>query len=109
MKSRRHLGQIELLALIAVMRLGDAAYGVAIANEIENAGGRRIALASLYLTLDRLEANGLVQSELGEPTPERGGRAKTYFRVTARGIKEARDARRLLSNICNGVPALENL
>src|SRR5712692_11221236 len=101
MKSRKHLGQVEFMALVAMMRLGDDAYGVAIAREIEKAGRREVALASLYLTLDRLEANGLIQSKLGEPTPERGGRAKTYFRVTALGIREAQDARRALINLCD--------
>jgi PadR family transcriptional regulator, regulatory protein PadR len=104
---RKHLGQIEFMALVAMMRLGDDAYGVAIAREIEKASGREVALASLYLTLDRLEANALIQSELGEPTPERGGRAKTYFRVTATGIHEVRDARRTLIKLWDGVPALE--
>ena len=92
-----------------MMRLGDDAYGVAIAREIEKAGSREVALASLYLTLDRLEANGLIQSELGEPTPERGGRAKTYFHVTAMGVHEVRDARRMLIKLWDGVPALETL
>ena len=109
MREGKHLRHGELMALVAMMRLGDDAYGVAIAREIEKTGGRNVALASLYLTLDRLEANGLVQSALGEPTPERGGRAKTYFRVTAKGVHEVRDARRLLIKLWDAVPALETL
>lgn len=107
MKKRKHLGHVEFMALVAMMRLGDEAYGVAIASEIEKAGGRDIALAGLYATLERLEANGLIQSELGEPTPARGGRAKTYFRVTPTGIQQVRDARRMLINFWDGVPALK--
>ena len=107
MKKRKHLGHVELLALVVTMRLGEEAYGVAIAREIEKAGGRDLPLASLYLTLERLETNGLIESELGEPTPERGGRAKTYFRVTAAGVREVRDARRTLTSLWDGVPALE--
>src|SRR5580765_8303800 len=103
---RKNLGQFEFMALVAMLRLGDDAYGVAIAEEIERASSRHVAMASLYLTLGRLEANGLVESQLGEPTPERGGRAKTYFKLTAKGIREVRDARRTLMKLWDGVPAL---
>lgn len=106
MGRRNYLGQFEFMTLVAMMRLQDAAYGVAIAREIETASGRNVALASLYLTLGRLETNGLIQSTRGEPTPERGGRAKTYFKVTAKGIREVRDARRALMRLWDGVPAL---
>jgi PadR family transcriptional regulator len=105
MGRRNHLGQFEFMTLVAMMRLDDA-YGVAIAREIETASGRDVALASLYLTLSRLEANGLIESKRGEPTPERGGRAKTYFTVTAKGVREVRDARRALMRLWDGVPAL---
>ncbi|HEV3061751.1 MAG TPA: PadR family transcriptional regulator [Vicinamibacterales bacterium] len=78
----------SMLILLALMRLGDAAYGVPISREIEKTSGRVVALATLYATLARLEKKGLVASRLGEPTPERGGRAKRYFCVTARGVRE---------------------
>jgi PadR family transcriptional regulator, regulatory protein PadR len=106
MGRRNYLGQFEFMALVAMMRLEDDAYGVAIAREIESAIGRDVALASLYLTLGRLEANGLIESKRGESTPERGGRAKTYFKVTAKGIREVRAARRALVTLWDGVPAL---
>ena len=107
MGRRNYLGQFEFMTLVAMMRLNDEAYGVAIAKEIGKASGRDVALASLYLTLGRLEANGLIESRRGEPTPERGGRAKTYFSVTAEGIREVRDARRALIKLWDGVPALK--
>ena len=106
MPHRNYLGQFEFMTLIAMMRLDEEAYGVSIAREIERAGGRDVALASLYLTLGRLEANGLIESKRGEPTPERGGRAKTYFHVTTKGMREARHARRALMNFWDSVPAL---
>ncbi len=106
MGRRNHMGQFEFMTLVAMMRLDENAYGVAIAREIKAASGRDVALASLYLTLGRLEANGLIASKRGEPTPERGGRAKTYFKVTAKGIREVRDARRVLMKLWDGVPAL---
>jgi DNA-binding PadR family transcriptional regulator len=101
------LGGFELLVLLALMRLGDDAYGVPISNEIEASSGRSVSIGSIYITLDRLERKGLVSSTLGEPTAARGGRAKTYFRVTAKGLREARQARRTLIRLWRGVPQLE--
>jgi PadR family transcriptional regulator, regulatory protein PadR len=106
MAKREFLGGFELLVLLALIRLGDEAYGVPIAEAIEESSGRDVALGSVYLTLDRLEAKGLVSSKLGEPTAERGGRAKTYFRVTAAGLREARQAQRTLITLWDGVPQL---
>jgi DNA-binding PadR family transcriptional regulator len=84
-----HLGTTELMALLAVLRLRDEAYGVSIAREISSHTGRDVLLASIYAALSRLEQKGLVVSRLGEPAAERGGRAKRYFRVTAAGRREA--------------------
>jgi PadR family transcriptional regulator PadR len=106
MARREFLGGFEQLVLLALIRLGDQAYGVPIAEAIEESSGREVALGSVYITLDRLEAKGLVSSRLGEPTAERGGRAKTYFHVTARGLREARQAQRTLIKLWNGVPQL---
>jgi PadR family transcriptional regulator, regulatory protein PadR len=106
MKKREFLGGFELLVLLALIRLGDDAYGVPIADAIEQSSGREVAIGSVYITLDRLVTKGLVSSRLGEPTSERGGRAKTYFRVTARGLREARQAQRTLTGLWAGVPRL---
>jgi DNA-binding PadR family transcriptional regulator len=78
-----------------------------ISEAIEESSGREVALGSVYITLDRLEQKGLVVSRLGEPTAERGGRAKTYFKVTAKGLKEVRQARRTLTTLWQGIPHLE--
>ena len=102
--SREFLGGFELLVLLALIRLGDEAYGVPISEAIEESSGREVAIGSVYITLERLEQKGLVSSRLGEPTPERGGRAKTYFKVTAKGLRSARQARRTLVNLWTGVP-----
>jgi PadR family transcriptional regulator len=101
------LGGVELLVLLALIRLGDEAYGVPISDEIEVTLGRSVSVGSVYITLDRLERKGLVSSRLGEPTAERGGRAKTYFRPTAKGLREVRLARRTLMRLWQGVPQLE--
>jgi DNA-binding PadR family transcriptional regulator len=107
MPKREFLGGVELLVLLALIRLGDEAYGVPIAREIEASSGRTVALGSVYLTLERLERKGLVTASLGEPTAERGGRAKTYFKVTAKGLREARRARTTLMALWNRVPELQ--
>src|SRR5207249_10380868 len=70
--------------------LDENAYGVPISKEIEKRSGREVSVASVYAALERLEAKGFVSSEIGEPTAERGGRAKRYFRITARGVREVR-------------------
>src|SRR5947208_14629731 len=106
MPKREFLGGFELLVLLALMRLGDDAYGVPISEAIEESSGREVAQGSVYITLARLEQKGLVSSRLGEPTAERGGRAKTYFRVTVKGLREVRQAQRTLTKLWNGVPQL---
>jgi PadR family transcriptional regulator PadR len=104
---RRHLTDFELMLLLATLRVGDEAYGVQIAREIERTGGRRVLLGAAYAALDRLEGNGLVTSTVGSPTPERGGRAKRFFRVTARGVRAVKETQRALVALWNDVPRLE--
>lgn len=104
---RDYLTDFELMILLAVLRVGEDAYGVPIAREIEETGGRTVVLGAVYAALDRLEANGLVTSAVGDPTPERGGRAKRYFRVTPAGLKAVRQAQRALTSLWADVPALK--
>ncbi len=106
MAKQGHLGNFELMVLLAVIRLGDSAYGVPIGHAIEASTGRQAALGSVYAALDRLEEKDLVSSTLGHPTPERGGRAKRYFRVTAGGLREARDTKNALLSLWRGLPEL---
>jgi PadR family transcriptional regulator PadR len=107
MTKREFLGGFELLVLLALIRLGDNAYGVPISEAIEQSSGREVAIGSVYITLDRLADKGFVSSRLGEPTAERGGRAKTYFRITAQGLREVRRAQRTLTKLWTGVPRLQ--
>jgi PadR family transcriptional regulator, regulatory protein PadR len=94
------LGEFEQVVLLAILRLGENAYGVSISAEITACTGREPAPGALYTTLDRLEDKGLVSSRLGDPTPQRGGRAKRYFAVNAKGraaiTRAQRSYRRLL-------------
>lgn len=103
----RLLTDLELMILLAIMRVGDEAYGVPIAREIRDTTGRDVALAVVYATLDRLETRGMVASALGPPTPERGGRAKRFFHVTAKGVRETRSTHRALHALARGVAALK--
>ncbi len=107
MTGRGYLGNFELMVMLALSRLREDAYGVPISREIEERTGREVALGSVYATLERLEEKGLVSSELGEPTAERGGRAKRYFRLTAQGLREIRETQRALKQLWHGLPQLE--
>ena len=102
------LAEFEQVVLLAAMRLADEAYGAAIIEEIRARTGRRVSSGALYVTLDRLEAKGLVRSRLGDPTPQRGGRARRFITVTALGVRALRESRRALLELWSGLePRLE--
>ena len=104
--SEIHLGDLEQIVLLAVLRLGDKAYAVPILEEIETQSGRRVARGALYTALDRLEAKGCLRSRLGEPLPERGGRARRYFTVTPVALRELKDSRLALMRLWRGIESL---
>jgi DNA-binding PadR family transcriptional regulator len=104
---RHLLTDFELMLVLAILRVGDEAYGVQIAREIEVTCGRRVLLGAAYAALDRLEQNGLVRSRMGSPTPERGGRAKRFFQVTARGLRAAKETQEALVALWRDVPQLK--
>lgn len=99
MRRRDYLGHLELMVLLAVWRLKPDAYGISIAKEIEQQCGYSLALAGIYSTLERLQEKGLIRSTRGEPTPERGGRARTYFDLTAAGLQETRSTLNALARL----------
>ena len=107
MRRRDYLGSFELMVLLTVMHLGEDAYGVPISEEIEAETGHEVAVASVYAALQRLEDKGLVSSRFGDPTPERGGRAKKFFKVTGKGLREARSTHRALTRLWRNIPQLE--
>jgi DNA-binding PadR family transcriptional regulator len=80
-----YLGEFEQLVLLSILRLDDDAYGATIRREIESRAGRRVAIGSIYTTLDRLEGKGLLRSHMGEPTTERGGRRRKFYGLTKTG------------------------
>jgi DNA-binding PadR family transcriptional regulator len=97
--ARTDLGDMEHLVLLAILRLGNEAYGIPILDEVSARSGRTVSRATVYVALRRLEQKGLVTSRLGESTPERGGRAKRYFRLRASGLKALRDSRAMFLNL----------
>jgi DNA-binding PadR family transcriptional regulator len=105
---RQHLSQTELMVMLAILRLGREAYGIPIADEINKRTGRELTMGVVYSTLGRLEEDALVRSETGEATAARGGRAKTYFELTAKGLKQVRETQRSLQSLWNGIPQLRS-
>jgi DNA-binding PadR family transcriptional regulator len=99
------LGDFEQLVLLAPVRLGERAYGIAIHGEIVERAGRDVSVAAVYKTLDRLEDKGLAASSLGEPTAERGGRRKKFFRLQPAGRRALRHAIASLRRMSTGLPA----
>lgn len=104
MADRGYLGELELMLLLAVIHLGEEAYGVPIARELERIRGREVSVGSVYASLERLEAKGLIVSSLGDPTPERGGKAKRFFRITREGLNQVHETRRVLTRLWQALP-----
>src|SRR5262245_39058552 len=101
-----NLGEFELLVLLACLRLGeDEAYAVSIADEIAARTGRSLQRASVYVTLQRLEKKGLIVTRLGDPRPERGGKARRLVRVERAGREAAADARQAFQRMWVGLGA----
>jgi PadR family transcriptional regulator len=104
---RTFLTDLELMILLATLRLNGNAYGVLIGREIEATTGRSVVRAALYAALDRLESKGLATSSLGEPTPERGGRAKRFYTVTGAGVHAIKDTQQAFVALWSQIPQLE--
>jgi DNA-binding PadR family transcriptional regulator len=97
------LGEFEQLILLAILRLGDAAYGVSIRQEIAVHARRTVAPGALYTTLERLEAKSLIASTMGEPTAIRGGRAKRFYQVTKKGRSRLLAAQSAFQRMLHGL------
>jgi PadR family transcriptional regulator PadR len=106
MREHSYLGEFELILLLTILRLGDDAYGVPLSRELSQLRDRDVSIGSVYAALDRLELKGLITSSLGESSPERGGRAKRYFRVTAEGLLSVQETRRVLTKLWKVLPSI---
>jgi len=100
------LGEFEQLVLLAILRLGDKAYGVSIRSEIAACASREVAPGALYTTLDRLEDKGMVRSRFGDATPQRGGRARRYFVLTRKGHAALVSAQQAYQRLMDGLDLL---
>jgi DNA-binding PadR family transcriptional regulator len=97
------LGELEQLVLLAVLQAGNEAYGVPVQQEIARRARRDLTLGTIYKTLTRLEAKGLVDARMGAPTAERGGRAKRFYSVTAVGRRAIRQSLATLKRMSLGL------
>lgn len=97
--NEKYLGEFEQLILLAILNVNNRAYGTEIATTILEKGQREVTLGALYTSLTRLQTKGLVASEMGEATAERGGRAKKYFTVTAQGQSAIKRSLSLIKNM----------
>jgi PadR family transcriptional regulator PadR len=97
------LGELEQIVLLGVLRVGSDAYGVPVHDEIQRLTGRDLTLGTIYKTLHRLEAKGLVASRVGDPTPERGGRRTKCYTVTAVGKRSLQASLRSLRRMASGL------
>jgi DNA-binding PadR family transcriptional regulator len=97
------LGEFEQVVLLSILRLAEEAYAVTIRDELVACTGRNVSRGSIYITLDRLETKGYLKSWFGDPTPERGGRAKRYYALRPRAIEALRENRRALVSLWRGI------
>ena len=99
------LGDFEQLVLMGVLRLGDAAYGAVIRQEIHARSGRDVSISAVYTTLDRLEAKGLLSSSIGAPTAERGGRRRKFYALRPAGAAALQQAYHAITAMAAGFEA----
>ena len=97
------IGSLEHIVLLALVQLDENAYGMTVRREIEARTGRDISIGAVYATLERLETKGYVRSQLGEPTAERGGRAKRLFRIEAGGEAALRASHEAILKMAAGL------
>ncbi|MEL7492018.1 MAG: helix-turn-helix transcriptional regulator [Pseudomonadota bacterium] len=104
MTHEKYLGEFEVIVLAAVLRLGDAAYGISIIDEIKERTGRSVSIGALYATLSRLEDKKYVSARTGEATAARGGRAKRYFSITHNGRLQLNRSIALFNSMLSDLP-----
>ena len=108
MFGRDYLGEFEHIVLLALIRLEEHAYGVTVRQEIQSRIRREVSIGAVYATLNRLESKGYLKSFQGDPTPERGGRSKRFFRVTAKGLAAVNRTQRALQSMAEGLDVVRS-
>jgi PadR family transcriptional regulator PadR len=102
------LGEFEQLVLLALLRLGDDGYGMAVRREIESRANRDVSIGAVYATLDRLEEKGLVKGKVGDALEVRGGRARKCFTITGAGARALDKSQQAVRQMLDGLPARWN-
>lgn len=97
------LGEFEQIVLLAIVRLGDDAYGATIRREIESRSGRRVSIGAAYATLDRLVEKGYLRAREEAGGAERSGRVRRFFTITPQGVTALEEARELQARMWAGV------
>lgn len=100
---KKFISRSEEFLLLAVWRLKENAYGVAIREQIKDATGKTWAYGALFVMLRRLEKKGYLKSHFTDPMPQRGGKSKRIFRLSAQGIKALRDVRKAQESVWSGI------
>jgi DNA-binding PadR family transcriptional regulator len=106
MNKSTYLGELEHMVLLAILRLGDDAYGMSIREELQSQAGRELTRSAAYITLERLTKKGYLTTRMGEPSPERGGRAKRYYELTSAGKEALRESGQAFMRLWAGQEAL---
>lgn len=106
MNKTTYLGEFEHMILLAILRLGDEAYGMSVRDELEGQAGREVTRSAAYITLERLVKKGYLITRMGDPSPERGGRAKRYYELTTSGKEALRESGRALMSLWAGQESL---
>lgn len=102
----KHVGELEHMILLSIVRLGRDAYGMSILRELDERADRKVSRGALYLVLERMVQKGYLHPRMGEPTSERGGRAKRYFELTDAGKEALRVSGRSLLALWDGLESL---
>ncbi len=100
------IGGFEQMVLLAALRLKNGAYAVAIRQELEERAGRNVARGALYTVLERLESKGFLSSRMGDPTPERGGRSRRYYKVTTLGVSALKSEKDAMVRLWQGLESV---
>ena len=102
-KPHAPLGEFEQIVLMALLRIGADAYGATVCLEIEKRSGRNASLSAVHTTLERLEQKGMVRSRIGDPTPQRGGKRKRHYEVSAPGMRALQASYRSIRKMADGI------
>lgn len=100
------LSRADEILLLTILRLGEKAYGVPIARDVQQRTGKKVTLGSLWVSLDNLARRGLLKKRMADPTPQRGGRSKIYYSLTKEGIEALERIKEVEKSIWKGAPVL---